>query len=52
MTEAALALSEETNHKVGDLLVQLQMETEEQREQHMRERKREQEVWTIEGIIL
>lgn len=44
MTEAALALSEEKNHKVEELLAQLQMETEKQREQQIREGKREQEV--------
>lgn len=40
MTEAALALSEEKNHKVGRLLA-LQVETEEQREQQIREGKKE-----------
>lgn len=44
MTEASLALSEEKNHKVEELLAQLQMETEKQREQQIREGKREQEV--------
>lgn len=52
MTEAALALSEKKNHQVSELLAQHQMATEEQREQLIRKAKREEEVWTIEGIIL
>lgn len=47
MTEAALALSEEKNRKVGELLAQLQMEIKEQREQQIREGKREQKVYVM-----
>lgn len=47
MAEAALALSEEKNNKMGDLLARLQMDTEEQREQHIREKEKEQEVLTV-----
>lgn len=43
MTEAALALSEQKNHNMGELLTRVKMEKEEQREQLGRERKKEQE---------
>lgn len=44
MTEAALALSEQKNHNMGQLLTRLKTEKEEQRERQNRERKKEQEV--------
>ncbi|KAK2815448.1 hypothetical protein Q5P01_025915 [Channa striata] len=43
MTEAALALSEQKNHNLGELLTRAKAEKEEQREQQSRERKKEQE---------
>uniref|UniRef100_A0A8C4HQ73 Leucine rich repeat containing 45 n=1 Tax=Dicentrarchus labrax TaxID=13489 RepID=A0A8C4HQ73_DICLA len=46
MTEAALALSEQKNHNMGELLTRVKAEKEEQRERQSRERKKEQEVWT------
>lgn len=46
MTEAALALSEQKNHNMGELLAQAKVEKEEQRERWSREKKKEQEVWT------
>lgn len=46
MTEAALALSEQKNHNMGELLAQSKVEKEEQRERWSREKKKEQEVWT------
>lgn len=44
MTEAALALSEQKNHNMGEQLAQVKAEKEEQRERQSRERKKEQEV--------
>lgn len=46
MTEAALALSEQKKHNMGDLLAQSKVEKEEQRERWSREKKKEREVWT------
>lgn len=46
MTEAALALSEQKNHNLGELLTRVKAEKEEQRERQSRERKKEQEVRT------
>lgn len=46
MTEAALALSEQKNHNLGELLTRVKAEKEEQRERQSRERKKEQEVHT------
>ncbi|KAM9424107.1 leucine-rich repeat-containing protein 45 isoform 2-T2 [Pholidichthys leucotaenia] len=43
MTEAALALSEQKNHSLGEVLSQLKAEKEELREQQSRERKKERE---------
>ncbi|XP_078135300.1 leucine-rich repeat-containing protein 45 isoform X3 [Sander vitreus] len=43
MTEAALALSEQKNHNLGELLTRVKAEKEEQRERQSRERKKEQE---------
>uniref|UniRef100_A0A4W6DPQ9 Leucine rich repeat containing 45 n=1 Tax=Lates calcarifer TaxID=8187 RepID=A0A4W6DPQ9_LATCA len=43
MTEAALALSEQKNHNMGELLTQVKVEKEEQWERQSRERKKEQE---------
>ncbi|XP_041671827.1 leucine-rich repeat-containing protein 45 [Cheilinus undulatus] len=43
MTEAALALSEQKNHNMGELLTRAKAEKEEQRERQSRERKKEQE---------
>ncbi|XP_029311905.1 leucine-rich repeat-containing protein 45 [Cottoperca gobio] len=43
MTEAALALSEQKNHNMGELLTRVKAEKEEQRERQSRERKKEQE---------
>uniref|UniRef100_A0A4W6FLN2 Leucine rich repeat containing 45 n=1 Tax=Lates calcarifer TaxID=8187 RepID=A0A4W6FLN2_LATCA len=50
MTEAALALSEQKNHNMGELLTQVKVEKEEQWERQSRERKKEQEV--REGKLL
>lgn len=44
MTEAALALSEQKNHNIAELLSRVKAEKEEQREQWSVERKKEQEV--------
>lgn len=46
MTEAALALSEQKNHNLGELLTRVKAEKEEQRERQSRERKKDQEVRT------
>ncbi|XP_045924519.1 leucine-rich repeat-containing protein 45 [Micropterus dolomieu] len=43
MTEAALTLSEQKNHNMGELLTRVKAEKEEQRERQSRERKKEQE---------
>ncbi|KAL7372594.1 hypothetical protein ABVT39_019030 [Epinephelus coioides] len=43
MTEAALALSEQKNNNLGELLTRVKAEKEEQRERQSRERKKEQE---------
>ncbi|XP_056153327.1 leucine-rich repeat-containing protein 45 isoform X2 [Lampris incognitus] len=43
MTEAALALAEQKNHNLGELLARIKTEREEQREQQSKERKKEQE---------
>uniref|UniRef100_A0AAX7W1Y7 Leucine rich repeat containing 45 n=1 Tax=Astatotilapia calliptera TaxID=8154 RepID=A0AAX7W1Y7_ASTCA len=43
MTEAALALSEQKNQNMGELLSRLKAEKEEQREQHSKARKKEHE---------
>ncbi|KAG8008890.1 Leucine-rich repeat-containing protein 45 [Nibea albiflora] len=53
MTEAALALSEQKNHNMGQLLTRLKTEKEEQRERQNRERKKEQEDSVLrEGKLL
>ncbi|XP_070847313.1 leucine-rich repeat-containing protein 45 [Chaetodon trifascialis] len=53
MTEAALALSEQKNHNMGELLTRVKAEKEEQRERQSRERKKEQEDSTLrEGKLL
>lgn len=44
MTEAALALSEQKSHNMGEQLAQVKAEKEEQRERQSRDRKKEQEV--------
>lgn len=44
MTEAALALSEQKNHNMGELLMRVKAEKDEQRERQSRERRNEQEV--------
>ncbi|XP_058476744.1 leucine-rich repeat-containing protein 45 [Solea solea] len=43
MTEAALALSEQKNHSLGELLTQMKGEKEEQSERQSKDRKKEQE---------
>ncbi|XP_063748453.1 leucine-rich repeat-containing protein 45 isoform X2 [Eleginops maclovinus] len=43
MTEAALALSEQKNHNLGELLTRVKSEKEEQRDRQSRERKKDQE---------
>lgn len=43
MTEAALALSEQKNHNMGELLTQVKVEKEEQLERWSREKKKELE---------
>ena len=48
MTEAALALSDQKNHNMGELLTRVKAETEDLRERQSRERKKEQEVRTHE----
>uniref|UniRef100_A0A3B4XVT4 Leucine rich repeat containing 45 n=1 Tax=Seriola lalandi dorsalis TaxID=1841481 RepID=A0A3B4XVT4_SERLL len=48
MTEAALALSEQKNHNMGEVLTRVKAEKEEQRERQSRERKKEQERLEIE----
>lgn len=45
MTEAALALSEEKNRSMEELMAQAKAEAEEQTERQIRGRKKEQEVW-------
>ncbi|XP_041818331.1 leucine-rich repeat-containing protein 45 [Chelmon rostratus] len=53
MTEAALTLSEQKNHNMGELLTRVKAEKEEQRERQSRERKKEQEDSTLrEGKLL
>uniref|UniRef100_A0A3B4XW35 Leucine rich repeat containing 45 n=1 Tax=Seriola lalandi dorsalis TaxID=1841481 RepID=A0A3B4XW35_SERLL len=53
MTEAALALSEQKNHNMGEVLTRVKAEKEEQRERQSRERKKEQEDCTLrEGKLL
>lgn len=54
MTEAALALSEQKTHNMGELLTQVKVEKEEQLERWSREKKKELEAWThlIRPIIL
>ncbi|XP_039991970.1 leucine-rich repeat-containing protein 45 [Xiphias gladius] len=53
MTEAALALSEQKNHNMGELLTRVKAEKEEQRERHSRERMKEQEDCALrEGKLL
>ncbi|XP_056222865.1 leucine-rich repeat-containing protein 45 [Seriola aureovittata] len=47
MTEAALALSEQKNHNMGEVLTRVKAEKEEQRERQSRERKKEQEDCTL-----
>lgn len=44
MTEAALALSEQKNHNMAELLTRVKAEKEEQRDRQSRERQKEQEV--------
>ncbi|XP_051795159.1 leucine-rich repeat-containing protein 45 [Acanthochromis polyacanthus] len=53
MTEAALALSEQKNQNLGELLSRVKAEKEEQRERQSRERKKEQEDGALrEGKLL
>ncbi|KAI3365341.1 hypothetical protein L3Q82_010429 [Scortum barcoo] len=53
MTEAALALSEQKNHNMGELLTRVKAEKEEQRERQSRERRKEQEDSVLrEGKLL
>ncbi|XP_074519134.1 leucine-rich repeat-containing protein 45 [Halichoeres trimaculatus] len=53
MTEAALALSEQKNHNMGELLTRVKTEKDEQRERQSRERKKEQEESVLrEGKLL
>ncbi|XP_071781085.1 leucine-rich repeat-containing protein 45 [Centroberyx gerrardi] len=53
MTEAALALSEQKNHNLGELLARVKTEKDEQRERQSRERKKEQEESVLrEGKLL
>ncbi|XP_073346450.1 leucine-rich repeat-containing protein 45 [Pagrus major] len=53
MTEAALALSEQKNHNMGELLTRVKAEKEELRERQSRERKKEQEDGALrEGKLL
>uniref|UniRef100_A0AAQ5X2E6 Leucine rich repeat containing 45 n=1 Tax=Amphiprion ocellaris TaxID=80972 RepID=A0AAQ5X2E6_AMPOC len=53
MTEAALALSEQKNQNMGELLSRVKAEKEEQRERQSRERKKEQEDGALrEGKLL
>lgn len=46
MVEAALALSEQKNHNLGELLTQVKVEKEEQLERWSREKKKELEART------
>ncbi|XP_042253118.1 leucine-rich repeat-containing protein 45 [Thunnus thynnus] len=53
MTEAALTLSEQKNHNMGELLTRVKAEKEEVRERQSRERKKEQEDSVLrEGKLL
>ncbi|GLD64245.1 leucine-rich repeat-containing protein 45-like protein, partial [Lates japonicus] len=53
MTEAALALSEQKNHNMGELLTRVKVEKEEQWDRQSRERKKEQEDCVLrEGKLL
>ncbi|KAM7382272.1 hypothetical protein PAMA_012910 [Pampus argenteus] len=53
MAEAALALSEQKNHNMGELLTRVKAEREELRERQSRERKKEQEDTVLrEGKLL
>uniref|UniRef100_A0A667XDH3 Leucine rich repeat containing 45 n=1 Tax=Myripristis murdjan TaxID=586833 RepID=A0A667XDH3_9TELE len=53
MAEAALALSEQKNHNLGELLARVKTEKDEQRERQSRERKKEQEESVLrEGKLL
>uniref|UniRef100_UPI0037E7B4B7 leucine-rich repeat-containing protein 45 n=1 Tax=Semicossyphus pulcher TaxID=241346 RepID=UPI0037E7B4B7 len=53
MTEAALALSEQKSHNMGELLTRVKAEKEQQRERQSRERKKEQEDSVLrEGKLL
>ncbi|XP_030019004.1 leucine-rich repeat-containing protein 45 [Sphaeramia orbicularis] len=53
MVEAALALSEQKNHNMGELLTRVKTVREDQRQQHNRDRKREQEESALrEGKLL
>ncbi|XP_037611503.1 leucine-rich repeat-containing protein 45 [Sebastes umbrosus] len=53
MTEAALTLSEQKNHNMGELLTRVKAEKEEERERQSRERKKEQEDSALrEGKLL
>uniref|UniRef100_A0A673WPF1 Leucine rich repeat containing 45 n=1 Tax=Salmo trutta TaxID=8032 RepID=A0A673WPF1_SALTR len=49
MTEAALAMSEQKNHNLGELLTRVKTEKDEQRERQSRERKKEQELEKVES---
>uniref|UniRef100_A0A8C8CAP5 Leucine rich repeat containing 45 n=1 Tax=Oncorhynchus tshawytscha TaxID=74940 RepID=A0A8C8CAP5_ONCTS len=49
MTEAALAMSEQKNHNLGELLTRVKTEKDEQRERQSRERKKEQELEKMES---
>uniref|UniRef100_A0A671V351 Leucine rich repeat containing 45 n=1 Tax=Sparus aurata TaxID=8175 RepID=A0A671V351_SPAAU len=53
MTEAALALSDQKNHNMGELLTRVKAEKEDLRERQSRERKKEQEDSALrEGKLL
>ncbi|XP_044034278.1 leucine-rich repeat-containing protein 45 isoform X1 [Siniperca chuatsi] len=53
MTEAALALSEQKNYNMGELLTRVKAEKEEQRERQSKQRKKEQEDSALrEGRLL
>ncbi|XP_029383462.1 leucine-rich repeat-containing protein 45 isoform X4 [Echeneis naucrates] len=53
MTEAALALSEQKNDNMGELLTRVRAETEEHKEQHNKERKKDEEEYACrEGKLL
>lgn len=52
MTEAALALSQQKSHDLGELLTRVKMEKTELREKQSRDMKKEQEVFNTTVIKL